>query len=473
MEKLLSAATGFKRRLLLLAAKNGHYRRSLSSCNGRRRVVDMAMEDKELRLFVVAGEPSGDAIAARLISSLHRLSPSPLRLAGVGGPMMKSVGLNSLFRMEDLAVMGLLELLPHLSKIRMRLQQAIEAAIQFQPHAVITVDAKGFSFRFLKLLRDKCSLEPCQSPIHIHYVAPSFWAWKGGESRLKALSGYVDHLLCILPFEVDVLRAHGLDATFVGHPILEDALNFHPDNEADAQPIQVKVPGNGAYFRQKHGISPGATIVTVIPGSREQEVTRMLPIYMNTLELLKDSLPSLTVVIPVASNLHVQSYLYKLAPSRTLPTILIPGESVAEKYDAFHASSAALCTSGTAVLELQLARLPCIVAYRAHLLTEWIIRLKTKMHFISLPNILMDSQIIPEALFSSCNPMELSMLLSQIIHDDGIRKQQIVSADKVLNLLCPSKENPSYSNYKQFLSAGSDFCPSNIAASAVLCSERR
>ncbi|CAN6439583.1 unnamed protein product [Victoria cruziana] len=411
MEKLFGAVVGFTRRLLLWPAKNGHNRRSFSSWNGRRRVVDMAMEDEELRLFVVAGEPSGDAIAARLTSSLHRLSPSPLRLAGVGGPMMKNEGLDSLFPMEDLAVMGLTELLPHLTKIRMRLQQTIDAAIQFQPHAVVTVDAKGFSFRFLKLLRAKCSLEQCQSPIHIHYVAPSFWAWKGGESRLKALSDYVDHLLCILPFEEDVLREHGLDATFVGHPVLEDALSFRGDNEAEAQPNQLKVSGNGAYFRKKHGISQGATIVTVVPGSRVQEVTRMLPIYMKTLELLKDTLPSLTMAIPVAPNHHVQGYLYKIASTCTLPTILISGESLAEKYDAFHASSAALCTSGTAVLELQLSRLPCIVAYRAHLLTEWIMRLKTKMRFISLPNILMDSPIIPEALFSSCNPMELSMLL--------------------------------------------------------------
>ncbi|KAH7688862.1 Glycosyl transferase family 19 protein [Dioscorea alata] len=210
----------------------------------------MAARDGELRIFAVSGEVSGDAIASRLMSSLRILSPFPVRFAGVGGALMHKEGLESLFPMEDISVMGLWELLPYLNKIRKRLKETVEAAISFQPHVVVTVDSKGFSFRFLTQLKD-CE----QNALRVHYVAPSFWAWKGGEARLKGLHEFVDHLLCILPFEEEVCRANGLPATYVGHPMLED--HAHLNEEMDSSVTKWKVQGNGEGFRQEHGLSPG------------------------------------------------------------------------------------------------------------------------------------------------------------------------------------------------------------------------
>lgn len=180
-------------------------------------------DEEEFRVFVVAGEPSGDVIGSRLMNSLRRLSPKPLRFAGVGGASMKKEGLDSVFKMEDITVMGAAELLPHMFRIWRRLRQTVSAAIKFEPHVVVTVDAKGFSFRVLRSLSAAYMDKKEQPPFLVHYVAPSYWAWKGGDARLDTLKEFVDHLLCILPFEAPMCKAHGLGATFVGHPVLEDA----------------------------------------------------------------------------------------------------------------------------------------------------------------------------------------------------------------------------------------------------------
>ncbi|ERM96959.1 hypothetical protein AMTRI_Chr10g4100 [Amborella trichopoda] len=446
---------------------NTDSRRTFSStCNNKnswRRAPASMVENEEFRVFMVCGEVSGDIIGGRLISSLKRLSPCPLRFAGVGGSMMNNEGLRSLFPMEDLAVMGIWELLPHLNNFRKRLLETTEAAFLFQPHVVVTVDSKGFSFRFLKLLRARYNQQGLSCPLRFHYVAPSFWAWKGGEERMNGLAKLVDHVLCILPFEVDICRAHGLAATFVGHPVVEDALSAQLGTSSQVD--ELVVLGKADNFRNEHGISSETTIISLLPGSRLQEVTRMLPIFADTLKLLRCSFPDMVAVIPVASNQHVQEHIKKNVQQWVVPAILISGESSFKKYDAFSASKAAIATSGTAVMELQLARLPCVVGYRAHFLTEWFIRLRTKSKYVSLPNILLDSAVIPEALLSNCTADRLSMLLNKIIWDESLREEQMASARNVLNILCP-KQKSLYNLHGGRL--GSSCTPSMIAASTIM-----
>ncbi|CAK9141528.1 unnamed protein product [Ilex paraguariensis] len=328
-----------------------NWRRSFSV--SRQPVIDMASKDGELRVFIVAGEVSGDNIGSRLMASLKKLSPMPIRFAGVGGLMMSNQGLKSLFPMEDISVMGIWELLPHLNKLRVNLKQTMEAALLFKPHVIVTVDSKGFSFRFLKQLRARYDQQALVSlPPHFHYVAPSFWAWKGAEKRLKALSEFIDHVFCILPFEEEVCKVHGLAATFVGHPMLEDVWEL----EMDATENGWIVKGNGGEFQSKHGKSSESTIITLLPGSRLQEVERMIPIFSDTMELLKDSFSELTTVVHVAPNRHVEEYVSKAVFEWPVSVVLIPGGSPQLKYDAYSASNVALCTSGTAAIELQLAQ---------------------------------------------------------------------------------------------------------------------
>ncbi|XP_016439030.1 putative lipid-A-disaccharide synthase, mitochondrial [Nicotiana tabacum] len=429
--------------------------------------VDLASKDAELRVFIVAGEVSGDTIGSRVMNSLTKLSPLPVRFAGVGGKMMCNQGFNSLFPMEDIAVMGIWELLPYLNQFRVRLKQTIEAALSFRPHIVLTVDSKGFSFRFLKHLRATCVQQGMVSPLHFHYVSPSFWAWKGGEARLKGLLQFVDHVLCILPFEAEVCRSNGLAATFVGHPTLEDISDFQGK---DATERRYRIQGNAEAFLTDYGISSGSPVISLLPGSRLQEVTRMFPIFSRTLQQLKGSFPDVVTAVHVAPNQHVEDYISKAVCKWPSSVVLVPGGSHQMKYNSFSASSVALCTSGTVAMEMQLARLPCVVAYRAHLLTELFIRYKAIIPYISLPNILLDSAVIPEALFQDCTPSKLASLLKDLIVDDNFREKQIIAAEKVFELLRPPEMNISCSIQGGMSVPLSDCTPSMVAANAMLYS---
>ncbi|KAL3838135.1 hypothetical protein ACJIZ3_022726 [Penstemon smallii] len=439
-------------------------KRSLS-ISSRESVQEMASKDGEIRVFIVAGEVSGDIIASRFMNSLKNLAPFPIRFAGVGGSMMSKHGLNSLFPLEDISVMGIWELLPHLSKFRARLKETVESALVFRPHVVLTVDSKGFNFRFLKHLRTIYDRDRLASPRHFHYVAPSFWAWRGGEARLKGLSEFVDHIFCILPFEAEMCRSNGVAATFVGHPTLEDALELNGNKCIDEE---WKVLGDGEEFRKKYGISSGATIISVLPGSRLQEVKRMLSIFSETMELLKDSHSELTAVIHVAPNKDVENYIKQAVHEWPISVVLLPGGSPFTKYNSFSASRVALCASGTVAVELQLARLPCVVAYRAHLLTEWYIRYKAKIPYISLPNIVLESSIIPEALFGECTPSNLASVLMDLMRDTELREKQISAANTFFALVNPVKRVSVNSTKREPVLFESTTTPSMIASSAVL-----
>lgn len=308
-------------------------------------------------------------------------------------------------------------------------------------------------------------------PLHFHYVAPSFWAWKGGEARLKGLANFVDHILCILPNEEAVCKLNGLDATFVGHPVLEDIFEFNLGKQAS--PHDLKIEGNSEDFRRKYALSSevasleGAAVISLLPGSRLQEVIRMLSIFAHTFDQLKDSIPELITVIHVAPNQHVENYIDGVIRKWPVPAILIPGGHQHLKYDAFSASRIALCTSGTVAMELQLARLPCVVAYRAHILTEWYIQYKAKIPYISLPNILTDSAIIPEALFQACTPTNLASLLMKLMHNKRLQEEQIVAAENVIKLLFPSER--IINNLEEQMGWKFPNCtPSMIASSTIL-----
>ncbi|TYI74687.1 hypothetical protein E1A91_D07G219600v1 [Gossypium mustelinum] len=414
-------------------------------------LIDRAASEGELRVFIVAGEVSGDSIASRLMASLNKISPLPIRFSGVGGSRMSNQGLKSLFPMENIA-------------------RTVEAALQFQPHVVVMVDSKGLSFRLLKQLR-------------------------GGEARLKGLSKFVDYVFCILPNEEAGCKLNGLNATFVGHPILEDVLELNMGKETALH--EWKITGNGEDFRKKYAIASdnklllfisfcvhvyicllicsvyGSTVITLPPGSRLQEVTRMLPIFSNTMKLLKDSLPELVTVIHVAPNQLVDNYIAKAVHKWPVPAILIPGGTPQLKYDAFNASLVALCTSGTVAMELQLARLPCLVTYRAHFLTEWFVRHKAKIPYISLPNILLDSPVIPEALFQACTPAKVAFLLKELMNNTVLQQQQIAAAEKVMELLCPPNRTLNNTEQQGMKPSPPSYSPSMIAASTILSYKQR
>lgn len=228
---------------------------------------------------------------------------------------------------------------------------------------------------------------------------------------------------------------------------------------------------SGEDFRQEHEISPDSTIITILPGSRMQEVARMLPIFLQTVQHLSHTFNELSLVIPVAPHRDVRVYVDNVVRSGPFPVVLITGETLKERYDAFNASRAALCTSGTAVMELMLAKLPCVVAYRAHFITECLIHLRKKIDFISLPNILLNSPIVPEILFGACTAENLAAKLSEVICNDEARQLQVESAEQLLEMLYePIKQRGGLFQEELHNSSlpSNIYSPSTIAALTVL-----
>ena len=289
-------------------------------------------ESRSPLIFLVAGEPSGDNLGGRLMSALKEATAGRIRFAGVGGQAMIAEGLDSLFPMSDLSVMGLTEVLPHLPRLFRRLKQTVTAAERLRPAAVITIDSPDFSFRVAARLKGR-------GIRLIHYVAPTVWAWKPGRSR--KIAAFLDHLLALLPFEPPLFRAAGLPCTFVGHAVVESG--------ADR--------GDGPGFRRRHGIPADAPVICVLPGSRSSEISRLLPVFGETLAILKRSWPGLQVLVPTVPA--VAEPVKTAAAGWNVPAVVISGTT--EKYDAFAAANAALAASGTVSLELALAGLPAVI----------------------------------------------------------------------------------------------------------------
>lgn len=234
------------------------------------------MSRQEPRVFIIAGEPSGDNLAGRLIGALREMTDDRVNISGIGGPQCEAQGLESLFPMRELALIGIAEVVPHLPRILKRMNQTADKIRETKPDLVVTVDAPSFTLRVAKKLRGS------GIPI-VHYVAPQAWAWRAG--RAKTLGQRVDHLMALLPFEVDFFAKHGLPTTYVGHPAIESAM-----------------AGDGKSFRDAHSIADTAPLLCVVPGSRNSEVRRMLPVFAKAVALLSERYRDLQIVIPVAPN---------------------------------------------------------------------------------------------------------------------------------------------------------------------------
>ena len=361
-------------------------------------------------VYLIAGEQSGDVLGARLMRAM-RPARSDLTFAGVGGSAMAAQGLETLFPMSDLAVMGLVEVLPKLRLLRGRIRQTVDDITARRPDVVVTIDSPGFTIRVLRQIAH-LGLK------RAHYVAPQVWAWR--EHRVKHYPGLWDALLCLLPFEPAFFAKHGLPATFVGHPVLESG--------ADT--------GDGARFRATHGIAPDALVLTVMPGSRRTEVSKLLPILGETLRLLPAGVvPVVPLAGPVAEGVRAGTAAWAVRP------ILVT--DIAEKFDAYAASNAALTKSGTSTLELALARVPMLVTYRVNPITAWIVRRSVKVKYASLLNLMAGREVIPELIQEDCTPDKLATALRRLLTDQSAGAAQVAAYGPVLEGLRPPTGFPS------------------------------
>lgn len=352
-----------------------------------------------MRIFLVAAEPSGDNLGAKLIAALRKRDPA-IEFAGIGGERMAGEGFQTLFPIGDLSVMGFVEVIPKLPTVLNRLKRVATAIRETKPDVVVLIDSPSFGLRVADRVRDT------GVPI-VQYVAPQLWAWRPG--RAKKLAKRVDRILALFPFEPEFFAKLGLAAIHVGHPALEAGR------------------GDGASFRAAHGIAADTKLVAVLPGSRRGLFARMAPLFGAALRLLAKERAPMVFVVPYVDNTDAASTAFAAA----LPGRAIRVKSAAEKRDALAACDAALSISGTSVLELAIARLPVAVGHRVNALSAFLARRLIKVGHVTLPNLIAGREIVAERLQEACTSESLAADLARLLDDASARASMLAGFDEV------------------------------------------
>lgn len=340
------------------------------------------------RIFLIAGEASGDLLGGRLMAALRDQAPGPVEFDGIGGETMQAAGLVSRFPMGELSLMGIAEILPHLPRLIRRINETEAALRATRPAVLVTIDAPAFCLRVSKRVAG------AGFP-RLHYVAPQHWAWR--RERARGLSAATDRLLALLPFEPAFFADYGMPCDFVGHPVIEGGAP----------------KGDGAAFRRTHGVAADQPLLLLLPGSRRGEVTRLLPTFLETLRRLRADRPGLAAVIALAPGVDalVREGLGDLAGSVILAT------GAEARYAAMAAADAALAASGTVALELALAGCPSVIAYRVNPITAAIIKRLVQVPYAALPNLIADRMVMQERIQEDCRPDLLTADLAKLLDD--------------------------------------------------------
>ncbi len=350
-------------------------------------------------ICLLAGEHSGDHIGAGLMAALIARTGGEVRFSGIGGGEMTAAGAGhgfaSFFPMEELSIGGIFEIVPHIPRVLKRINETARNVRALGPDIVITIDSPAFAFRVGKKLKGT-------GPALVHYVAPTVWAWRPRRARM--ISGFLDHLLVIFPFEAPYFTKWGLDATFVGHPVVDMGFEL----------------GNGLEFRSRHGIGEAQPLLCVLPGSRHSEVDRLLPVFGEVLRSLEAEIPDLAVVVPTVAT--VSDKVRKAVARWPLPVTVIEGFE--HKRGAFAASDLALAASGTVTYELAVAGVPMVIAYRVALMSDVVLRLMIKIAYASVINIVLDREVAPEFIQEKCKAKGIAGALMTMFRDPEARRAQ-------------------------------------------------
>ncbi|MEK9671598.1 MAG: lipid-A-disaccharide synthase [Rhodospirillaceae bacterium] len=355
-------------------------------------------------IYLIAGEASGDALGRDLMIGIKERLSGDCAFAGVGGDTMAAAGLDSLFPMEELSVIGLAEVLPRLLGLIHRIKQARDDILARRPALVVTIDSPDFCFRVARAVKQRAPDMPI-----VHYVAPTVWAWRSG--RARKVARFLDHVLCLYAFEPPYFEYEGLAATFVGHPIADQARG-----------------GDGAAFRRRNGIADGDDILMVLPGSRRSELTRLLPVFSEVLGRLNDGGWRGRVVTPTLLRLADDIR----AASAGWPYPAVITTTADDKRDAMAASRAALAASGTVVLELAAAGLPAVIAYKFNTLTGMIARRLIKIPHAGLVNIVRGKEVMPEYIQEDCRAEAIAPAVLALLTDAEARARQATEFDQTL-----------------------------------------
>ncbi len=350
-----------------------------------------------MKLTLIAGEPSGDKLGAALMAALKTLQPN-LQFHGIGGPLMQAQGLESLFPMEELSIMGIAEILPKYRHLKRRIAQTAAATLAENPAALITIDSPDFCLRVAKLVKSANS-----GLKTIHYVAPSVWAWRPG--RAAKMARYIDHVLALLPFEPPLMTAAGMTCDFVGHPVV-------------SEPLGIKTPQD----------SP---LILALPGSRRGEVARLAPVIGETLARIKVLHPNARVALPTVRS--VADLVRDLSQDWPIQPQII--ENADEKRAAFANATVAIAASGTVSLELAANACPMVIAYRMNPLTLWLMRRMALVDTVTLVNLVAESRTIPEFLGPACNADKIAPAVLALMEPSPERDAQRAAMDLTMDRL--------------------------------------
>ncbi|MDP4725101.1 MAG: lipid-A-disaccharide synthase [Alphaproteobacteria bacterium] len=356
------------------------------------------------KIYIIAGEASGDLLGSNLANALIK-QQSDLTLRGIGGDLMRDANVDLLFGYDEIAVMGLIELIPHIRRIKKLIQKTIDDICEFKPDILVTIDSPGFCNRVITGVKARTNI-PC-----VHYVAPSVWAWRPKRAYKLAKWVRVDHLMCLFPFEPPYFTTHGLPTTVVGHPI--SSMDWTVD---DALPKTL-------------GLNPLKKNICLLPGSRRGEIKKHLAIFAETVKDLDAN-----ILIPTFDKFADEI-------KTALPSAYIITDTLL-KQKAMTLCDVALAASGTVSLELAMAKTPMIIAYRASWLTVLLLKRLLTISSVCLVNILLGKKVVLEYLQEACNAKDLKLALMALLdgeNPDGTTTEQTPKLfDQIRQLLTPS-----------------------------------
>lgn len=325
-----------------------------------------------MKVFVIAGEPSGDKLGGALMAGL-RAEVADVTFEGIGGPLMQGQGVQSLFAMEELSLMGIAEILPKYRHLKRRIRETAEAVIAAKPDVLITIDSPDFCLRVARLVKAGSDIRT------VHYVAPTVWAWRAG--RAAKMAHHIDHVLALFPFEPPLMQAAGMDCDFVGHPIATEP---------------------AALIDEMDALDLDGPVLVVLPGSRRSEIERLSDTFVKAVQA--SALPH-RVVIPTLPHL-AERVAEMFAP---LNPVLIGATGDAKtaaraRFVAMARADLALAASGTVSLELAAAGTPMVIAYDMNWISRQIISRMLLTDTVTLVNLVSDTRVVPEFIGAACEP---------------------------------------------------------------------
>ena len=356
-----------------------------------------------MKVYLVAGEPSGDKLGAALMAELKNFATFDLDISGVGGPLMEDQGLASLFPIDDIAVIGVGEILAKYNFLKERINNTVDDILRLKPDVLITIDAPEFSLRVARMVRKQIFVNT------IHYVAPTVWAWR--PKRAKKMSNYIDHILALFPFEPPYMKREGISCDFVGHPVADEKL---PDRRLVNK------------FRKHYKINENDMLVAFLPGSRHSEVSRLMPIFDTVSSDLTSQRSNIKIVIVAAPT--VKKLLEEILKKWASNVILVTNDDLSNnefqklKRIVFASCDIALAASGTVSLELASTKTPMVIAYDMGFLSRIVFWLFIRVNSVNLVNLISNQITIPEFIGNNCKPYKISQALLNELDNPSTQK---------------------------------------------------